>query len=137
MDDESGAAEGSVVNFRGSAAGGSGYFGLAATAEQRLVDFRLRDGRRTSFAYEKLGFLDYDDEDGMITIEFGPFVVTVIGVGLNVIYEGLFEHRIRWLRESFAEDSDDLLEGVRIDSLILTPPAPVTFNLKLDPSLGA
>lgn len=124
-DDDS--VESRVVNFKGGASKGAGFFGLSASGEQRLVDFRLRDGRRTAFAYNDVRFLDFDAEDGMITIEFGPFVVTMAGLGMNVLYEGLFERRVRWLRESQEEEADDVVDGVRIDFIHLAPPSPLTL----------
>ena len=121
-DSEDEPAESRVVNFRNNAARGAGYFGLSADGVQNLVDFRLRDGRRTAFSYSNLRFLDYDHADDIISLEFGPFMVTIDGEGLNVIYEGLVEGRVRWLREILDGEDEELVEGVRIDAITLIPP---------------
>lgn len=91
--------------------------------QEHFVEFRLNTGLRSCFSYTDLQWFNFDPEAGCIDMEFGGFLITIKGRGLDgKLFQGLRQKRLAWVREHDSEMQDHTGNDVFIDEITITPP---------------
>jgi len=98
-------------------------FFLLLSGDKLAADFlevQFSDGMRTCFSYQDLIFFNYDPAEGCIDLEFGGYMVVIMGRGLAPrLFEGIKAKRIEWIREADQKMQDHngnetFIEKIRI-----------------------
>jgi len=100
-----------------------GYFGLLRGLHEHapMLEFRSKDRCSTAFSYASLTKAKLDPSDG-ITLEFGAYIVRIIGTNLDVeirpnvfLFQSILQHRVAWVQQA---DQRQLNKGAK-DRLII------------------
>ena len=91
--------------------------------EEHFLEVRFRNGMRTAFAYDDLGWFNYDPEAGYMDLDFGGFLVTIKGRGLgDSFFNHLRQKRVASVKEADVEMQDHPGNKMFIEEITLTPP---------------
>jgi len=81
------------------------------------LDIRLNDGRRAGGPYTYLQWVDYDG-GGTISLEWPGRDIVVEGKRLKELYEGLLDHRVKFIQEgAYFEEGLKPEHAPHIDSI--------------------
>lgn len=88
------------------------------TAQELMIQFRWKDGRRKSISYSYLVSTDYDGS-GKIEMEFVGYNVTLTGRGFNELDRRLSQHKVSFLQELDAiHAAADVPEGETVVTFV-------------------
>lgn len=96
---------------------------LGEGLQENFLEFQFQDGMRTCFSYSDLLWFNYYPDAGCIDLEFGGFLVKVIGRGLSPkLFNGIKNKRVAWVRESDSEFQDNKENETYIEKITITLP---------------
>jgi len=90
---------------------------------EHYLELRFRNGTKTAFAYDKLGWFNYSPDSTGMELDFMGTAVVVIGRGLTELFQPLKSRRISWLKEADTDLQDNDSNSVFISELFIVPPA--------------
>ncbi len=99
---------------------------LGEGLHENFLELQFRDGTRTCFAYQDLGWFNYSPEDG-IDLDFGGFLISLKGRGLVPrLFHGLKQKRVAWVKEADSEMQDHEGNESFISEITIMPPKDFT-----------
>lgn len=92
-------------------------------SQEGFLELRFRSGIQAAFAYHSLFWINLDNANGVIDMDFQGITISIEGRGLKQIFEFLKLKKISWIRESDTEMEDNKSAEIFISRLTITPPA--------------
>jgi hypothetical protein len=89
---------------------------------EHFLEIRFRDGIRTAFAYEKLGWFNYSPETNMLDLDFMGTTVSIEGRGLMDLFQSLKARRVSWVKEADTELEDNDTNSCFVKEITILPP---------------
>ncbi len=90
---------------------------------EEFLEFQLRDGEKTCFAYSDLIWFSHHPETGFLDLDFGGFTVSIKGRGLGErLFKGIKQKRVAWIKESDSEMEDNPRNEAYIETILIAPP---------------
>ncbi|MAS94913.1 MAG: hypothetical protein CMO55_17085 [Verrucomicrobiales bacterium] len=91
--------------------------------QENFLEIRFRDGLRTCFAYPDLNWFNHDPDEGTLDLEFGGFLVTLVGRGLgDRLFHAIKSKRAAWVKEADSDFQDNSDNEVYIEKILISPP---------------
>jgi len=90
---------------------------------ENFLELQFRNGLQTCFAYSDLSWFSHDPESGCLDLEFGGFLITVKGRGLQPLFNGIKSKRVAWVREANDKLQDHSGNESFIEEITIQPPA--------------
>lgn len=98
-------------------------YGANRTGRQAIMlDVRTLEGVRLALSYSYLNSIFFD-ASGLIVLSFGSHNIRIEGRNLTPVYDGLINHRVRYVRQENAEIERDVPEHETFISSIEIPEA--------------
>ncbi|MDB6111614.1 MAG: hypothetical protein JWR69_3364, partial [Pedosphaera sp.] len=90
---------------------------------EEFLEFHLRDGEKTCFAYGDLIWFSHHPETGYLDLDFGGFTVSIKGRGLgDQLFRGIKQQRVAWIKESDSDMQDNPKNDAYIETILIAPP---------------
>lgn len=88
---------------------------------EEFFELRFRNGTRTCLSFRELSWFNYDQEESVIEMGFGLFIVQLKGRGLVPrLFDSIKARRVAWLKEADAELVDTPEFETFIESISIT-----------------
>lgn len=104
---------------------GSGKFFSILMGEglqENFLELQFNNGLQTCFNYTELLWFNHDPESGSLDLEFGGFLVSIKGRGLQPLFQGIKGKRVAWVREAASELQDHQQNETFVEEISITPP---------------
>lgn len=114
-DDGAGAGSGIDVAETG---GDTAFAAVRGVAPPAMLDLRLKTGDAVALPYSYLTAVEYD-AGGTLRLKFVGHSVTLTGRNLRRVYDGLVQHRVRYVQEESALYDESPETGTFIDGIVV------------------
>lgn len=95
---------------------------IRVEGSEQFLEIQFRDGIRTAFAYDKLGWFNYSPETNMLDLDFMGTTVSIEGRGLGDLFQALKGKKVSWVKEADTDLQDNEANSCYIKEITITPP---------------
>jgi hypothetical protein len=95
---------------------------IGESIQEYFLELQFSNGLQTCFSYTDLSWFNHDPESGCIDLAFGGFLVTIKGRGLRLLFNGLKQKRVNWIKEADSELQDHKDNESFVEEITITPP---------------
>ncbi|SKB01875.1 hypothetical protein SAMN02745166_03491 [Prosthecobacter debontii] len=89
---------------------------------ENFLELQFRNGLQTCFSYSDLTWFSHDPESGCLDLEFGGFLITVKGRGLQPLFNSIKSKRVAWVKEANHDLQDHAGNECFIEEIMIQPP---------------
>lgn len=103
----------------------SKFFSTLATDgyQENFLELRFQEGFCTCFSYADLNWFNHDPEEGTLDLEFGGFLISIIGRGLGgKLFHAIKSKRASWVKEADSDFQDSPDNDLYIEQILVRPP---------------
>lgn len=89
---------------------------------EHYLELRFRDGIRTAFGYDKLGWFNYAPDLSVLDLDFMGTTVSIEGRGLSELFQMLKAKKVSWIKEADIDLEDNDTNTIFIKEITILPP---------------
>ena len=91
--------------------------------EEEFLELQFRNGLRTCFPFNQMGWFNYDPKEGCLDLDFNGILVTIKGRGFfPELFHGIKRRRVSWIKEADSELQDHPGATAFVESITIMLP---------------